>query len=133
MAIREDERLARELPEPPEPLETGHRVGSGHVIFPAPPRNRHRCRTPGWWATRAYGDGAVFACGCGKKYVLDRTSTNPANTRMIVNGADHWPWIDHVDNYGPPPKPVRITPPDSKGIVYGRGKAPTKAPRGVGS
>lgn len=97
-------------PNRPEPYETGYSVGSGYIISGAPRRQRHRCRVPGWWATRPLGDGAVFRCECGKKYVLDREAINPANTKTIVNGADHWPWVDHPDNFGPRPKPIRLTP-----------------------
>lgn len=94
----------------PEPYETGHRVGSGHVISGAPQRKRHRCRVPGWWATRAYGDGAVFRCECGKKYVLDRGATR-SGFGIRAPMADRWPWIEHIDNLGPRPDPVPITAP----------------------
>jgi hypothetical protein len=97
-----------------EPLETS---GYDHWLYRAP-RKVHMCRMPRTWFGRVR-EGDRWECRCGNQYEWGASGS----------GESQWPeWrlVGTVPRGYKPP-----VPPDRKGIVYGRGKAPTKPPAPV--
>ncbi len=100
---------------------------TGRIVYVPPPDTSHKCHPPVGW--RKPVQGTVWRCDdCGKFW-----EWNWHTPDAWVGRSSEWvtslgSWFELPDDYKPPGP---LVPPDRKGIVYGRGNAPTKPPAPV--